>query len=384
MLRKIGYGVVLAVAAAALLLVGWPASPSGPVTVINRVDAIAILLILAAVPPVAARRFGPAGAGWPRRLLRAAGYLILLGLVLIKSDVERFEYAALPGRSWLAGLWAGELIFLAVTAVYLTGLLAVTAARPPAGPAALTAGLSAGAAAGLVAFALPPVGNPLHVTRPWLAVLHGLGWGIAVPVLLGAGLAAGLAAARRAAGRGGRLARPDARTRQAVMAGLCAGAAAALLVSLAGISAAALLPHQAISFHLSLSAMRQARNVPAGVYEFELSIRASAAGYLLVLVTFPALGAGLGAWGGLFAIGRGGDGGGGGGGGGGDSPQPDPPPGGRRLDHDGGPAFPAGYLHELPGLADLISSGQRPAPAPDRAGRRAEHCGCHLGSRRGR
>lgn len=367
MLRRIGYGLALASAGTALIVVGWPAAGHGPATVINRADAIAILLILALLPWAARRRFGPAGSGW-RQLARAAGYAVLLGLVLIKSYVERFEYAALPGRSWLVGLWAGEFVFLAVTAVYLTGLLAVTASRPPAGPAALAAGVVTGGAAGLVAFALPPVGNPLHVTKGWLALLHGLGWGIGVPVLLGAGVAAGMAAARRAAGRDGRLSRPDSRTRQAVMAGLCAGAAAALLLSVAGISAAALLPHQAMNFHLSLSAMRQNRNIPAGVLEFELSVRASAAGYLLVLVFFPFLGAGLGAWGGMFAVDQGGDEGGGGGGGGG-GPQPDPPPGGRQLDPAGVPAFFAGYLHELPDLAGLIAAGEHQEAMPDRAGR---------------
>jgi hypothetical protein len=82
----------------------------------------------------------------------------------------------------------------------------------------------------------------------------------------------------------------------------------------------------------------------------------AAAGYLLVLIIFPLLGAGLGAWGGLFAAGNPGrrPGGGGDGGGGGHDPDPEPmPPGGGR----GGGALdgPAPALLDLDGLLDVPS-----------------------------
>ena len=203
MKRRIGYGLAFAAATAGLAVVGWPGAPTDPATLINRVDMIAILTMLVLLPRIARSRYGPVRDSRLTRILRAGGCLALFALVLVKDDVQRFEYARLPGRSWLAGLWAGEILFLAVTAIYLVGLLAVTARRPPAGPSVLAVGTCAGAAAGLLVFALPPVGNPLHVTKTWLAVVHGLGWGVAVPLVLGGGIVAGLVAARKAAGRGG-------------------------------------------------------------------------------------------------------------------------------------------------------------------------------------
>jgi hypothetical protein len=75
--------------------------------------------------------------------------------------------------------------------------------------------------------------------------------------------------------------------------------------------------------------------VPPGVVAFETSVAESAGGYLLPLIFFPVLGAGLGAWGGLPTAGHpaSGDNGGGGGGPGGPA-EPPPPPGGKSLDEE--------------------------------------------------
>jgi len=376
--RRIGYGLAFAAAAASLAAVGWPGAATNPATAINRVDVIAILLLLAAVPRLARSRFGPVREGRLNRIVRAGGGLLLFVLVLVKDDVARFKYATLPGRSWLVGLWVGEFLFLAVTAVYLVGLLAVTARRPPAGAPVLATGASAGAAAGLVVFVLPPVGNPLHVTKTWLAVLHGLGWGLAVPLVLAGGIVAGLVAARKASGRGGQRAEPDVRARQGTAAGLCAGAAAAVLVSIAGVTAAAFLPHQAMRFHslVASTPVHRTRNgpppevfspqhIPSSLGDFETSLVDGAAGYLAVLLCFPLIGAGLGAWGGICAAGRPSGGGGGGGGGGDDGPpSPGPsPPGGRSLDPER-PTVLSGYLLDLPGLSGLTGSPEGQPSAP--------------------
>jgi len=378
--RRIGYGLAFAVAAASLAVVGWPGAATNPATLINRVDVIAILLMLAAVPRLARSWFGPVRDGRMTRIVRVGGCLALFALVLVKDDVARFKYATLPGRSWLVGLWVGEFLFLAVTAVYLIGLLAVTARRPPARPAVLATGACAGAAAGLVVFVLPPVGNPLHVTKDWLAVLHGLGWAIAVPLVLAGGVVAGLVAARKASGRGGQPAMADVRARQGTAAGLCAGAAAAVLVSIAGVTAAAFLPHQAMRFHslVTSAPVHRARNappplvfspqhIPSSLGDFETSLVDGAAGYLAVLLCFPLIGAGLGAWGGICAAGRPSDGGGGGGGGGDDGPpRPEPPPpGGRRLEPEGQTVL-SGYLLDVPGLADLTGAREDQPAAPGR------------------
>jgi hypothetical protein len=352
-LRKFWFVPVFGAAAAGLAVTGWPGPARDPATLINRLDVVAVPVMLAVLPWLCHRVFGPAAGGWLMRVVRGLGCAAVFALVLVKAIVERFEYASLRGPSWLAGLWAGEIVFLVLVAGYLTWLLAMTSQRPPATRAALSVGMAAGTGAGLMVFVLPPVGNPLHMPHGWLTVMHGLARGVTAPLVLGAGVAAGVLAARRAAGRSGRPSTDDAPARQGVVAGLCAGAAAALLVSLAGISAAALLPHAAEPFR---SVLPNLRHIPRSVYAFEVSLSRSAAGYLLVLLFFPFLGAGLGAWGGLCASDRpGGPGGGGGGGGGGGAPEPPPPPpaGGRRLDQDRGPGILAGYLIELPELASL-------------------------------
>jgi hypothetical protein len=96
------------------------------------------------------------------------------------------------------------------------------------------------------------------------------------------------------------------------------------------------------------------------VYQFEVAVTDSAAGHLLVLVFFPILGAGLGAWGGLYGAGqprrRNG-----GGGGGEKPPDPVPPPpaGGAHVGEDHlPPILRGGYLRELP-------VGEELSPAPD-------------------
>jgi hypothetical protein len=320
--RRTGYWLAFGIAAAVLAVTGWPGTSPGPATWISRVDVMAAPALLAAAGWAARRAFGPPGGSRLARGVRAGGYLAVFALLLVKARAERSEYVAWRGGSWLAGLWTGEIVFLVAMAAYVAGLTAVTARRPPARPAALAVGTAAGTASGLVVLALPAMGNPLHIPGAALVVLHGVGWGVAIPLVLGGGVAAGLITARRTTDPGNVLPLSEVRARQGVAAGVCAGAVAALLVSLGGLIAAALAPHGAGPFPLPLP---DARHVPVGVVEFEVSLSASAGGYLLPLAFFPVLGAGLGAWGGM-AAGQPARGGGGGGGGGPGGPVPPSPP----------------------------------------------------------
>ena len=101
------------------------------------------------------------------RIARLAGYAAVLALALVKAHVGRLGYTAVAGHPMLAGVWAGEILYLVVVAAYVTGLLAVTARRLPAGPAALAVGAGAGALAGLVMYALPLRTQP-HIANGWL------------------------------------------------------------------------------------------------------------------------------------------------------------------------------------------------------------------------
>jgi hypothetical protein len=334
----IRYWVASALAAAALAWAAWPGAPANPATLIGRVDVIATVLILAGLPLIIRRRFGHGSSKRLPRLLRTAGYAAVFALILVKADVERVEVAHFSGV-WLAGVWAGEVVFLLVIAAYVGALLAVTAERPPAGPATLAIGTGVGLLLGLAIFALRPLANHVHIANRWLADLYDLGRAVAVALVLYAAIRAAIAAARRTSRRDSNLPITDARARQGFAAGVCLGVAAALLVSVLGITTIALVPHAAGSIQWTLPGRifdpgRGHPLTPDVVTDFEVSVSHAAAGYLLVLILFPVLGAGLGAWGGLFAAGNPGQTpGGGGGGGGGKDPDPEPgsPDGGRSL-----------------------------------------------------
>ena len=376
--RRIVSSLVFLAATAGLVWAEWPGAPANPATVINRVDVVAVVVMLAGLPWLARRMFGPAGDSWLARIVRAGGHAAVFALVLVKAEVERSEYAGLSGRAALAGIWAGEIIFLVVIAAYVAGLLAVTARRPPFSPAALATGTAAGVAAGLLMYALPPVGRWPHIATGWLADFYGAGRALALPLALGTAIAAGLVAARRAGRLRQQLPLADVRARRGMAAGLCAGAVAALVFCLLSTGTAALLPHMVKPLLWVFTKPRppvwtlrgghlpQPSMYNAALYQFEMSVADTAAGYLLALLSFPLFGAGLGAWGGLFAAGYSGRRPGGGGGGGGGTPEPGPPPpdGGRRAADERQPAILRGYLHELPLSPGSLAPDDDPATAP--------------------
>ena len=381
MARRIAYSLAFAIAAAGLVWAGWRGGPDNPATLINRAGVIATAVILAGLPWAIRRVFGPASASRLARAARIGGYAAVFALVAVKSDVARIEYASAAQRHVLAGIWTGEILFLLVLAAYVAGLLAATAQRPPAAPAALAVGIRAGVAVALVMYALPSMGHPLQVANVWLLRAYDAARVLGLLLVLGITIAAGIAAARRTPVRGSRLPSADARARHGVAAGLCAGAVAALLVSVLGISTVALLPHEANQLTWTLpyrytepSRYAEPRSpdwllqyrhaAPDAIYQFEVGVSDSAAGYLVVLVLFPVFGAGLGAWGGLYGAGqpRRRPGGGGGGGGGRD-PVPPPPDEDTRHDDERLPAIlRGGYLRELP-----VTEGLPAAPEDEPA-----------------
>src|SRR4029077_12566550 len=101
------------------------------------------------------------------------------------------------GGPAVAGVVTGEIVFLAVLAVYLGWVLAATSRRPLASPAALATGTAAGAAAGVLMFLLPPRGGLLHLHASWQADLYRAGQMLAILLALAAGIAAGVLTARR-------------------------------------------------------------------------------------------------------------------------------------------------------------------------------------------
>ena len=382
MVSSLAFLAATAAATAGLVWAGWPSAAANSATLINRVDVIAAVVVLAGLPWFARRVFGPCRHSWPARIVRVGGYAAVFALMLVKAKVERSEPTWYSGHAWLAGAWTGEIIFLVVMAAYVAGLLAFTARRPPFSPVALAIGAGAGVAAGLLMFALAPMGRWPHITAGWLAGVYGVARPLALLVVLGTAIAAGLVAARRASRRRQQLPLSDVRARQGMAAGLCAGAVAALVFCVLRTGTIVLLPHMVKPLlwvfakpHPPAAALHGARlrflhlgdynsNYNTALYQFEMSVADTAAGYLLALVCFPLFGAGLGAWGGLFAAGHSGWRPGGGDDGGAPEPGPPPPDGGRRADEDRQPAILRGYLHKLPVSPGSPAPWDEPAAAP--------------------
>jgi hypothetical protein len=346
---------------AVLTWIGWSAGSFHPATLISRVDVIATLLILALMPRLIRRKFGAVSRRWLARTARLAGCLLVLGLVLVQAHVDQVEYGHPGGRPGLGGLWVGEVTFLLMVAAYVAGLLAITSRRPPVRPVTLTIGCVAGLVLGVAIALARPLEGPLHTRSGWVTGAYMAAKTLAVPLVIAAVVAAGITAARRTPRLGGPHARADAQGRQGLAAGLCAGAAAALVVSIVGLSAIALAPQVARDMQWTLPS--QDLRVTS-MDQFEASFTYAGAGYLLVLVLFPLFGAGLGACGGLYIAensGRRPDGDGGGGGGPeGPKPKPKPPRGGLELGPEpGSPALDIRRILELPPWAGTPSEEPR-------------------------
>ncbi len=216
---------------------------------------------------------------------------------------------------------------------------------------------------------LRPLDNPVHITTGWLSALFEIAKVMAVPAVFAAAIAAVVLAARRSSRRDqdGNVPLTQIRARQGVAAGLCVGITCALLVSVLGIATIALAPHAASSIQWTIPG----GDLPSSsLYRFEVAASHAVAGYLLILIIFPFLGAGIGAWGGLLAAGNRGLRPGGGGGGGTKPPRPKTPrpSGGLELDGSPRPALlNAASLLSLPEW-DPATRGPRAEPAePARA-----------------
>jgi hypothetical protein len=355
--RTLRYWLAVAAAVAALMLAGWPGPAADPATLISRVSVVALSIIIGGLPLLIRRRYGPVARGWAPSFVRVFGCATVVAMLALKTKVELAEWAAASGRPSLAGVWTGEVIFLVVLAGYLAGLLIVTASRAPARRSTLIIGGASGAGIGIAVYGLRPLADRLHIANPVLAVLYDLAKVLAVPLVLAAAIAASITAARRASARKGGLALRDVRARQGFAAGACVGFVAAIVVSLLGIATIALLPHSAVGLQWTLP---NGGSAGGSIYSFEVAMTDAGAGYLLVLLIFPVLGAGLGAWGGLFA----GDGGirpdGGSGGGGPRRPGPEPRPSG------GGQHAPAPPELAATDLARLLTQTDWQIIAPER------------------
>ena len=301
--RRPGYSLAFAAAVAGVAWSAWSGPAGDSAVVINRVDVIAMAVILAGLPWAIRRARGPVAGGGLARLVRTGGYAAVLALVVVKAAVERVADAPPNNVEGPARAWAGEVVFLAVMTGYAAVIVAFTTRRSPAAPAAVAIGTATGAVLGVLVFALGPLGFPLRFTGPWPAGLYDAAIAVGALLVLCAPVAAGLAASRRA----GRSQPAGSRWQQGAMAGLCTGAAAALVVAVLSTATIALLPYDRGLEHWAAGHIGHWASVASygqSAYGYGQAPRlgyvagnsAFAAGYLIVLLLGPLLGCALGAW----------------------------------------------------------------------------------------
>jgi hypothetical protein len=299
--RRLGYPLAFAAAAAGTAWSAWSGPPGDSAIAINRVDVITIAVILAGLPWIIRQTRGPVAGGRLARLVRTGGYAAILVLVLVKAAVERIAGAPPNNMQGLARAWIGEVVFLAVMAGYAAVILAYTARRSPAVPATVAIGTAIGAGIGVVAYALGPLGFPLRFTGSWPTRLYDAAMALGVLLALCAPVTAGLAATRRA----GRSLPAGSRARQGALAGVCTGAAAALVVAVLSTATIALLPCDTGLQSWAAGHIGQWTPMigawtpitgPRNYLGYVAGNSAFAAGYLIVLLVSPLFGCGFGAW----------------------------------------------------------------------------------------
>ncbi len=302
--RRFGKVVLFALAAAAAAWVAWP-SPAVGHAVVGRVGVIATVLLLAGLPLLARRLFGPASPSRAGRSLRVFCCAAILALIPARVIVEVFANLTPRQESYLRvynlfnGIgvrgtssggppWAGEIAILLVIAGYVTVLLWLTSQRAQLSRSTLATGTGLGLLLGLVMYAIAPLGLGLDATNPWLPgadadPLIALAW----VLLLGGPVTAAVLAARWCRDADGSVPYPGFAIRQGIAAGVLATLTGALLVTALGTGTTALMLRSAAlrnwlyhGQHLNALAL----------YQHELYSSMGTQMYALICVAFPVIG----------------------------------------------------------------------------------------------
>jgi hypothetical protein len=356
--RRLGRAVLFAAAAAVAAWAAWPQPGVGHAAV-SRFHVIATVLLLAGLPLLARRFFGPASPGRAGRSLRVFCCAAMLALLPALAIVEAFANlipaqpayryvfctaqgwsngtlcGAAPGRSTGGPPWAGEIVLMLLTIGYVGVILFLTSRRSQVTPSTLAIGAGTGLLFGVVMFAVAPLGLNKDATDPWLPgsqvdPLVALAW----VLLFGGPAVAAVAAARRCRRPDGTKPSYAVRIGQGIAAGVLANGTAALFTVALGTGTIALMLKSPWLLHW-LNHTQQLTAIAA--YRYEIYAGTGAFAYVVMLISFPVIGLIMSA----MAAGIANPaprqpgpqpGGGSGGGGGGPAPDPGPADGGRRAD----------------------------------------------------
>ena len=291
--------LAFAAGAAGLVWIGWPGASSNSATPVNRVYVTLTVVMLAVLPWMVRRSFGPVRRGWVPRAARVGGYAVVLALIAGKAAKDR-DGSKLG--AYFAVIWPAEILLLLVIGGYVAGLLMLTSRRMRLTRSSLPIGIGAGAVTAGVLYAVTPFGPNIDPDGPYLSWW---GWAaLALPLVTGF-LAAWFSARDTRPGVLGP-------AQQGCLAALCGTATAALLLAALTSVTIALFPH-----HVPLESPPPPSGggcetcdpnsvvIPPGLrHEYWVELSVGQAGQPVVytaLLIAPLLGAGLGALGGGLA-----------------------------------------------------------------------------------
>jgi hypothetical protein len=283
-----GYGVVAVAVSVLLVWFTWNPGSTNPATPVGRIDMIATVAMLTLLPWIGRWRgwLGPVGGSRPARAVRAGGYLLVWGLLLVKVGVDRFSgarfehFQAFDQANWTSDLVSraigGSVLVFVLMSAYAVGVLAMTARRAAIAPVTLAIGPSFGLVAGVVIYALAPLGSFPRIDNGWLHAGYAL---LFLVVVFGTPIMAG------------RLAAPHS-----IEAGILSGTAAALVVTVLTVTTMLLMPRA-----VPLVWANPDPTVPHGtLFEIQMTVADTADQYIGVLALAPL----VGLLGGVVAAGR--------------------------------------------------------------------------------
>jgi Domain of unknown function (DUF1707) len=293
---------VLAFAAGAALLVrvGWPGHPTNSAVPLNRMYVVVTVVLLAVLPTVIRRYFGPARPGWGPRTARVGGYALVLALIAAKTVKDRLGSKLGGYFVVVPGIWVLEVLLLLIIAGYVAGLLILTSRRVRLARGILPIAIGLGVVTGGALYALAPFGVTIDPNGPSLSW-----WWLAAALPL----VTGFLAVRRSA-RDTRPTAPGGLVQGCVAASCATAAAALLLAALTSVTIALLprhVPVQSSSYtsHGGCETCDPDQTViPPGLrheYQAEISVGQAGQTPLTALVVAPFLGAWLGVLGGAVA-----------------------------------------------------------------------------------
>jgi hypothetical protein len=301
--RRLGRAALFAAAAGAAAWLAWPQPGVGHAAV-SQFHVIATVLLLAGLPLLARRLFGPASPSRAGRSLRVLCCAAILALLPAVAIVEAFANltpvqpayrriscnpgCGVPGRSTGGPPWSGEIALLLMTAAYLGVILFLTSRRSQVTRSTLAIGTGTGLLFSVVMYAVAPLGLSNDATDPWLPgskadPLVALAW----ILLLGGPVAAAALAAWRGRGPGGAALPPNVRIGQGIAAGVLATGTAALFVSALGYGTTALMLRSAWLLHW----LNHGQHLTAiATYRYQINAGSDTNVYLFMLIWFPVIG----------------------------------------------------------------------------------------------